>query len=34
MTRGWFEQPWLTGVNEFGAARYDLWTLDTEAQPD
>lgn len=34
MTRGWFEQPWLTQVNEAGAARYDTWVLDTDAQPN
>lgn len=32
--RGWFEQPWLTQVNEVGAARYDLWVIDPDAQPE
>lgn len=28
----WLQQPWLTEVNEFGPARYDLWMIDSEAQ--
>ncbi len=28
----WLQQPWLSGVNEYGSARYDLWQLDTAAQ--
>lgn len=27
------QQPWLSGVNETGAARFDLWTIDTASQP-
>ncbi|HVO70286.1 MAG TPA: peptide ABC transporter substrate-binding protein [Aggregatilineaceae bacterium] len=27
------QQPWLTGVNDAGSARFDLWTVDTESQP-
>jgi len=27
------QQPWLTGVNESGPARFDLWTVDTTNQP-
>lgn len=27
MTRAWWEQPRLSGVNQFGPARYDLWTI-------
>jgi len=33
MTRAWLEQPWLTGVNAIGPARYDLWTVDPQARP-
>jgi len=33
MTRAWLEQPWLTGVNPTGPARYDLWTVNAEARP-
>lgn len=29
----YLQQPWLSGVNERGAARFDLWTIDTEQQP-
>jgi oligopeptide transport system substrate-binding protein len=29
----WLQQPWLDDVNEYGSARYDLWQLDTSAQP-
>jgi ABC-type oligopeptide transport system substrate-binding subunit len=29
----WLQQPWLSGVNEYGAARYDLWTLDAATRP-
>ena len=29
----WLQQPWLTGVNEYGAARYDLWQIDTTTRP-
>jgi ABC-type oligopeptide transport system substrate-binding subunit len=29
----WLQQPWLSGVNEYGAARYDLWQIDTTARP-
>ena len=29
----WLQQPWLSGVNEYGAARYDLWQLDAAARP-
>lgn len=32
-TATWIQQPWLTGVNAYGAARFDLWTLDADAQP-
>jgi ABC-type oligopeptide transport system substrate-binding subunit len=28
----WLQQPWLTDVNEYGPARYDLWTIDATAQ--
>lgn len=31
-TSAWVQQPWLTDVNEAGPARFDLWTLDTQAQ--
>jgi oligopeptide transport system substrate-binding protein len=31
-TSSWLQQPWLTEVNEFGPARYDLWGLDPTAQ--
>jgi len=31
-TSAWLQQPWLTGVNEYGSARFDLWTIDTDAQ--
>jgi oligopeptide transport system substrate-binding protein len=27
------QQPWLTGVNDAGPARFDLWTVDTTSQP-
>lgn len=27
------QQPWLTGVNDSGPARFDLWTVDTAGQP-
>ncbi|MBN2304745.1 MAG: hypothetical protein JXQ72_09725 [Anaerolineae bacterium] len=27
------QQPWLTGVNEYGPARFDLWQIDTATQP-
>jgi ABC-type oligopeptide transport system substrate-binding subunit len=30
-TAAWLQQAWLTGVNEVGAARFDLWTLGTPA---
>lgn len=33
MTRAWLEQPWLTGVNTAGPARYDLWSVASEARP-
>lgn len=33
MTRAWLEQPWLTGVNATGPARYDLWSIDAQARP-
>jgi oligopeptide transport system substrate-binding protein len=26
------QQPWLTGVNDAGSARFDLWTIDAAAQ--
>lgn len=29
----WLRQPWVSGVNEHGPARFDLWTIDTDAQP-
>ncbi len=29
----WLQQPWVSGVNEYGPARFDLWTIDTDAQP-
>jgi oligopeptide transport system substrate-binding protein len=29
----WFEQPWLSGVNAYGSARFDLWSIDAESQP-
>jgi oligopeptide transport system substrate-binding protein len=29
----WVQQPWLSAVNEYGAARYDLWQLDAAARP-
>jgi oligopeptide transport system substrate-binding protein len=29
----WLQQPWLTGVNEAGAARFDLWTINPDLQP-
>jgi len=32
MNHAWYEQPWLTQVNESGPARYDLWLVDTLAQ--
>ncbi len=31
-TASWLQQPWLTGVNEYGPARYDLWTLAPRAE--
>lgn len=31
-THAWLQQPWLTDVNAAGAARYDLWMLDTDAR--
>ncbi|HML20021.1 MAG TPA: ABC transporter substrate-binding protein [Aggregatilinea sp.] len=31
-TTTWIQQPWLTDVNEYGAARFDLWTIDPDAQ--
>jgi len=31
-TSAWLQQPWLSDVNEFGPARYDLWTVDSAAQ--
>jgi oligopeptide transport system substrate-binding protein len=31
-TAAWLQQPELTGVNEFGPARYDLWMLDNTTQ--
>ena len=31
-TSAWLQQPWLSGVNEYGPARFDLWTLDTSQQ--
>jgi ABC-type oligopeptide transport system substrate-binding subunit len=27
------QQPWLTGVNDAGSARFDIWTVDTTSQP-
>jgi ABC-type oligopeptide transport system substrate-binding subunit len=30
----WLQQPWLSGLNTNGAARYDLWMLDATAQSD
>lgn len=33
MTRAWLQQAWLTQVNPVGPARYDLWVIDTTAQP-
>ncbi|WP_162910095.1 ABC transporter substrate-binding protein [Aggregatilinea lenta] len=32
-TATWIQQPWLADVNMVGAARFDLWTIDTDAQP-
>ncbi|MBI5960570.1 MAG: peptide ABC transporter substrate-binding protein [Chloroflexi bacterium] len=32
-TSAWLQQPWLSGVNEIGAARFDLWTVDTAQRP-
>ena len=32
-TTTWIQQPWLSDVNEYGASRFDLWTLDADAQP-
>jgi oligopeptide transport system substrate-binding protein len=29
----WLQQPWLSGVNGYGSARYDLWQLDSAARP-
>jgi len=31
-TSSWLQQPWLSGVNANGPARFDLWTIDTGAQ--
>ena len=31
-TSAWLQQPWLSGVNEYGPARFDLWTIDTSQQ--
>ncbi len=31
-TTSWLQQPWLSGVNANGPARFDLWTIDTGAQ--
>lgn len=28
----WFQPSWVSGVNGFGPARFDLWTIDTAAQ--
>jgi ABC-type oligopeptide transport system substrate-binding subunit len=33
-TSAWLQQPWLGGVNEVGAARFDLWTVDISQRPD
>jgi len=31
-TTSWLQQPWLSGVNANGPARFDLWTINTGAQ--
>jgi ABC-type oligopeptide transport system substrate-binding subunit len=31
-TSAWLQQPWLTGVNAYGPARFDLWIIDTAGQ--
>ncbi len=31
-TSSWLQQPWLSGVNANGPARFDLWTINTGAQ--
>jgi ABC-type oligopeptide transport system substrate-binding subunit len=30
---GWLQQPWLQAVNAYGPARFDLWQIDSAAQP-
>jgi len=30
-TSAWLQQAWLSGVNDVGAARFDLWTLSAPA---
>jgi oligopeptide transport system substrate-binding protein len=32
-TSAWLQQSWLTGVNDSGSARFDLWTVDATGRP-
>ena len=31
-TQSWLQQPWLSNVNDSGAARFDSWTIDVSQQ--